>query len=96
MPSAQSKIRALPPDVVAKIKSSTFIVHLTGVISELVKNSLDANAHTVFITVDFKRGSCIVEDDGDGIPPVEFEATGGLGKAHRMSPIVKIITLYAC
>jgi hypothetical protein len=40
-------------------------VHLNGVILELVKNSLDANAHTVFITVDFKRGGCVVEDNGD-------------------------------
>jgi hypothetical protein len=35
----------------------------------------------------FKRGGCIVEDDGEGIPPVEFEVTGGLGKPHRMSPL---------
>ncbi|KAJ5144027.1 uncharacterized protein N7515_002814 [Penicillium bovifimosum] len=87
MPLAQSNIRALPPDVIAKIKSSTSIVHLTGVVLELVKNSLDANAHTVFITVDFKRGSCIVEDNGCGIPSVEFEATGGLGKAHHTSKL---------
>ncbi|KAJ5282446.1 hypothetical protein N7505_000426 [Penicillium chrysogenum] len=85
MPPSQSMIRALPSDVIAKVKSSTSIVHLTGVILELVKNSLDANAHTVFVTVDFKRGGCIVEDDGEGIPPVEFEVTGGLGKPHHTS-----------
>lgn len=95
MPPSQSIIRALPSDVIAKIKSSTSIVHLNGVILELVKNSLDANAHTVFINVDFKRGGCIVEDDGDGIPPSEFEVTGGLGKPHRMSPSLEII-IYAC
>lgn len=90
MPLSQSIIRALPSDAIAKLKSSTSIVHLTGVILELVKNSLDANAHTVFIDVDFKRGSCVVEDDGDGIPPSEFEDTGGLGKAHRMFPSLDI------
>jgi hypothetical protein len=83
MPLSQT-IHALPSDVIAKIKSSTSIVHLTGVILELVKNALDANAHIIFITVDFKRGGCIVEDDGDGIPPIEFESIGGLGKPHRM------------
>ncbi|KAJ5608311.1 hypothetical protein N7537_004930 [Penicillium hordei] len=91
MPPPQSRIQALPSDVIAKIKSSTSIVHLTGVILELVKNSLDANAHTVFVTVDFKRGGCIVEDDGDGIPSSEFEAAGGLGKAHRMSPNFEVV-----
>ncbi|KAJ5320396.1 hypothetical protein PENANT_c010G04931 [Penicillium antarcticum] len=84
MPSSQP-IQALPPDVIAKIKSSTSISHLNGVIVELIKNSLDANARTIFVTVDFKCGGCIVEDDGDGIPPAEFEAKGGLGKAHHTS-----------
>ncbi|KAJ5095267.1 hypothetical protein N7532_007558 [Penicillium argentinense] len=78
-------IYPLPPDVVAKIKSSTSITHLNGVVIELVKNALDANARTVLISVDFKRGSCIVEDDGDGIPRAEFEVDGGLGKAHHTS-----------
>lgn len=82
--SSGAGIRQLPPDVIAKIKSSTSITHLNGVIVDLVKNSLDANAQTVLVSVDFKRGSCIVEDDGEGIRPVEFESTGGLGKAHRM------------
>lgn len=85
MSSLGAGIRPLPSDVAAKIKSSTSITHLNGVIVELVKNALDANAHTVRITVDFKLGSCIVEDDGDGIPSAEFEPSGGLGKAHRMS-----------
>ncbi|KAJ5673990.1 hypothetical protein N7462_009429 [Penicillium macrosclerotiorum] len=78
-------IQPLPSDVIAKLKSSTSITHLNGVIVELVKNALDANAHTVHVSVDFKRGSCIVEDDGDGIRPAEFESTGGLGKAHYTS-----------
>ncbi|KAJ5339264.1 hypothetical protein N7452_005992 [Penicillium brevicompactum] len=84
MPLSQS-IQALPSDVIAKLKSSTSIVNLPGVIVELIKNALDGNAHTIFVTVDFQRGGCIVEDDGDGIPPNEFEPAGGLGKAHHTS-----------
>ncbi|CAG8149664.1 unnamed protein product [Penicillium salamii] len=84
MPLAQS-IQALPSDVIAKLKSSTSVIDLAGVIVELVKNALDGNAHTVFVTVDFRRGGCIVEDDGDGIAPNEFETTGGLGKPHHTS-----------
>ncbi|KAF9885331.1 DNA mismatch repair protein [Aspergillus nanangensis] len=79
------RIEPLPPDVVAKIKSSTSITHLDGVIVELVKNALDANAHTVYVTVDFQRGGCVVEDDGDGIPREEFEPSGALGKEHHTS-----------
>lgn len=83
MPSEDSRIEPLPPEVVAKIKSSTSIINLDRVVVELVKNALDANARTVSVTVDFHRGGCVVEDDGDGIPPAEFESDGGLGKAHR-------------
>ncbi|KAE8390587.1 hypothetical protein BDV23DRAFT_154868 [Aspergillus alliaceus] len=79
------KITPLPPEVVAKLKSSTSITHLNGVIAELVKNALDANANTVSVTVDFRRGGCRVDDNGDGILPTEFEPSGGLGKAHHTS-----------
>lgn len=77
------RIQPLPPSAVAKLKSSTAITTLQGVILDLIKNALDANARTVYITVDALRGGCIVEDDGDGIPPLEFHPSGGLGKAHR-------------
>ncbi|GFF85596.1 hypothetical protein IFM47457_06872 [Aspergillus lentulus] len=87
MSSEDSRIEPLPPEVVAKIKSSTSITDLNRVVVELVKNALDANAHTVSVTVDFHRGGCVVEDDGDGIPPAEFETDGGLGKAHHTSKL---------
>ncbi|KAE8350119.1 hypothetical protein BDV28DRAFT_47299 [Aspergillus coremiiformis] len=79
------RIEPLPPEVVTKLKSSTSITHLNGVIVELVKNALDANASTVSVTVDFGRGGCKVEDNGDGIQPTEFEPGGGLGRAHHTS-----------
>ncbi|ODM22342.1 hypothetical protein SI65_03188 [Aspergillus cristatus] len=85
MSTRDANIKPLPPDVVAKIKSSTSITNLNGVVVELVKNALDANAHSIIVTVDFQRGGCIVEDDGEGIPPAEFEVGGGLGKAHHTS-----------
>ncbi|KAL2868475.1 putative DNA mismatch repair protein (Mlh3) [Aspergillus lucknowensis] len=81
------RIQPLPSEVAAQIKSSTSIIHLNGVIVELVKNALDANAVTVCVTVDYRRGGCVVEDDGIGIPPVEFEPDGGLGKAHHTSKL---------
>ncbi|KAL4929543.1 putative DNA mismatch repair protein (Mlh3) [Aspergillus undulatus] len=78
-------IQPLPREVAAKIKSSTSITHLNGAIVQLVKNALDANARSTFVTVDYRRGGCVVEDDGDGIPQAEFQPTGGLGKAHHTS-----------
>jgi DNA mismatch repair protein MLH3 len=76
-------IRPLPPEVIAQIKSSTTITSLNGVVCELLKNSLDASSRKVEITVDYSRGSCVLEDDGLGILPSEFGEEGGLGKLYR-------------
>ena len=84
MSGNEQRIQSLPSEVVAKLKSSTSLTHLNGVVVELVKNALDANAHTVYVTIDFQRGGCVIDDDGDGIPPTEFESDGGLGKPYRM------------
>jgi DNA mismatch repair protein MLH3 len=76
-------IQALPPEVVAQIKSSTTITSLNGVVCGLLKNSLDACATKVEIAVDYRRGSSMVEDNGVGILPCEFGEDGGLGKLYR-------------
>ena len=76
-------IAPLPPQVVAQIRSSTSITSLNGVIIELVKNSLDAEATEIEIRVFRDRGGCMVQDDGLGIAPSEFETQGGLAKPHR-------------
>ncbi|KAL1965091.1 hypothetical protein VTN77DRAFT_6004 [Rasamsonia byssochlamydoides] len=85
MPYHDAPIRPLPADVAAKIKSSISITHLNGVVLELVKNSLDADAVSINITLDYRRGGCIVEDDGHGIPPAEFKDDSRLGQAHCTS-----------
>jgi DNA mismatch repair protein MLH3 len=61
------------------------ITSLNGVICELVKNSLDAEATRITISIDYSRGNCWVEDNGLGILPSEFRQDGGLGKLHRKS-----------
>ncbi|KAI9851313.1 MAG: DNA mismatch repair protein [Vezdaea acicularis] len=80
-------ILPLPQEVVAQIKSSTTITSLPMVIQELIRNALDADASSINISVDFKRGGCTVEDDGSGIHPGEFQEAGGLGKLHYTSKL---------
>lgn len=85
IPNASTQsILPLPEHVVAQIKSSTAIVSLTGVVLELLKNSLDAKATKVEAAIDFARGGCSVEDDGLGVSPLEFREEGGLGKLYCM------------
>ncbi|KAI0014937.1 hypothetical protein F4780DRAFT_766144 [Xylariomycetidae sp. FL0641] len=78
-------IQQLPEDVIAQIKSATTITSLDGVVCGLLKNSLDAEASKITVSIDYTRGSCSVEDDGLGIPPAEFSSHGGLCKLHYTS-----------
>lgn len=78
-------IKPLPEDVVAQIKSSININNLNSVILGLVRNSLDANATKINISLDYSRGNCSVEDDGLGILPSEFAEDGSLGQLHCTS-----------
>ncbi|EGP83135.1 uncharacterized protein MYCGRDRAFT_50452 [Zymoseptoria tritici IPO323] len=86
-PSDTQRQRILPlsPDAIAQIHSSKHITTLQGVILSLLENCLDAASTKVDITVDWKRGSCTIEDNGDGIPPNEFAEDGGLGKMYCTS-----------
>ncbi|MCJ1269263.1 DNA mismatch repair protein [Lobaria immixta] len=85
MRDSTAQILPLPAEVVAQIKSSTAITSLSGVVIGLVENSLDAGARKIEIRVDFHRGQCSVEDDGSGIPPLEFSNNGGLGRPYHTS-----------
>ncbi|OJD18399.1 hypothetical protein AJ78_01579 [Emergomyces pasteurianus Ep9510] len=78
-------IQPLPSEVVAQLKSSISISNLNGVVLELFKNSLDAGAQNVTINMDFQKGGCVVEDDGQGILPAEFLEGGNLAKLHHTS-----------
>lgn len=78
-------IKPLPEDVIRRISSSATITSLNAVVCGLIKNSFDAGATRINITVDYSRGNCTVEDDGLGILPIEFREAGGLGKLYRKS-----------
>ena len=76
-------IQRLPDDAISKIVSSASIAGLNGAILGLLKNSLDAQSTKVTISLDARKGSCEVEDDGLGIPRTEFQSNGGLGRLYR-------------
>ncbi|KAJ2902479.1 hypothetical protein MKZ38_000529 [Zalerion maritima] len=78
-------ILPLPDAAVAQIKSSLVVTSLNEVACGLVENSLDAGATKINLSVDYTRGNCSVEDNGDGISPSEFREDGGLGKLYYTS-----------
>jgi DNA mismatch repair protein MLH3 len=80
-----SRILPLSEDAISQIISSKQITSLSGVVIALLENALDAGATKINISVNFGRGSCVVEDNGCGIPSTEFFEHGGLGKVHHTS-----------
>ena len=83
MVQPKGQIRPLPKEVAEKIKSSVSICSLHQVICGLLENALEAQADVIDVSVDFQLGSCVLEDNGVGIPPHEFEVDGGLCKPYR-------------
>ena len=81
--------RILPvlPSAITQLCSSKQITSLQSVVLALLMNSLDADATKISIIVDFRRGSCMVEDNGCGIPSIEFVNTGGLGRLNYTSKL---------
>ncbi len=74
-----AEIRPLPAEVAAQIRSSHSITCLSDVVLGLLKNSLDARASQIEISVDFRLGGCASVDNGHGIVPEDFADEGGLG-----------------
>jgi DNA mismatch repair protein MLH3 len=89
-----ARILPLSEDAISRINSSKQITSLSGVILALLENALDADATKIDISVNFGRGSCIVEDNGTGISSLEFSEDGGLGKTHHTSKATSGKTLH--
>lgn len=79
---AGGAIRALPDDVASQVKSAAIITSLEDVVLELLKNALDAESTNVEISIDARKGACVVEDNGIGIEPKDFLESGGLLKTY--------------
>ncbi|EED23686.1 DNA mismatch repair protein (Mlh3), putative [Talaromyces stipitatus ATCC 10500] len=95
MTDSDGPILPLPPEVAKKVQSSLKITNLNAVVVELVKNALDAGAGSLSIVVDYKRGGCIVEDDGYGLPAEEFMDGAGLCRPHHTSKAGRQ-SVYSC
>lgn len=88
------RILPLSEDAISQIHSSKQITSLPGVVIALLENALDADATKVDISVNFTRGSCVIEDNGHGIPSAEFSEHGGLGKMHHTSKATPELPLH--
>lgn len=76
MPDTQPPIERLPAPTQAKLRSTQLLTSVPQVVSELVQNSLDANATRIDIGLHCKEWMCWVRDDGHGINKAGLESFG--------------------
>ncbi|KAL7276305.1 DNA mismatch repair protein [Rhizina undulata] len=79
-------IKPLPDSVKARLRSTLNITSLSDAISELIQNSLDAEANNIKVQVNLSRNSCVVEDDGVGIVPRDLERIGEMNSTSKYPP----------
>ena len=87
------RIRILPPEIISKIAAGEVIERPASVVKELVENSLDAGAQSVYVGLKASGKSFIrVSDDGAGIAREDIE---NLFFRHATSKISSAEDLYA-
>lgn len=68
-----NRIKALSPEVIAKISAGQVVVGPHSIVKELVENALDAGANHIAIALqDGGRREIIVSDDGIGMSKDEM------------------------
>jgi len=60
-------LHLLDSETRSRIRSTQILTSLPQIVSELVQNSLDANASNVHVGVDVSEWECCIRDDGSGI-----------------------------
>ncbi|KAI1614654.1 hypothetical protein EDD36DRAFT_436618 [Exophiala viscosa] len=78
-------ILPLSEGVRSTLSSACEIVSSEDVVEGLVRNALDAEAHTIAIELDLAKGYISVEDDGTGIDGLEFSENGHLAETYCTS-----------
>lgn len=68
-----SNVAPLPQHTRSILRSTVILASLVQLVSELIQNSLDANARNIEIAVDCDEWSCLVQDNGDGIAKDDLE-----------------------
>jgi DNA mismatch repair protein MutL len=87
------RIKILPPEIISKIAAGEVIERPASVVKELVENSLDAGAQSVYVGLKGAGKNLIrVTDDGGGIAREDIET---LFSRHATSKISAVEDLYA-
>ena len=78
------EIAPLPQRTRSILRSTVILSSLVQVVSELIQNSLDANARSIQVAIDCDEWSCWVQDDGIGFTIDDLESLANNCKVDSM------------
>lgn len=78
------EIAPLPQRTRSILRSTVILASLVQVVSELIQNSLDANARSIQVGIDCDEWSCWVQDDGVGLAIDDLETLANRCKTDSM------------
>ena len=78
------EIAPLPQRTRSILRSTVILTSLVQVVSELIQNSLDANARSIQVGIDCDDWSCWVQDDGTGFTIDSLELLANYCKTDSM------------
>ena len=80
-----NSIERLSEETRSRLRSTQILTSLPQIVSELLQNSLDANASHIDVGVNYKEWMCWVQDNGIGISKDGLEKLGAENEAGRYS-----------
>jgi DNA mismatch repair protein MLH3 len=83
MPPYPEEIESLPSETRSKLRSTQILTSIPQIISELVQNSLDANAKHVDIGINREEWTFYVKDDGHGMSKEDMRILSKGGEEGR-------------
>ena len=89
-------LERLPEETRSKLRSTQILTSLPQIVSELLQNSLDADATEIAIGVDIKDWMCWVKDDGHGISKQGLEKLGQGEGGRYSSFFFQDLVLHSC
>ena len=88
-----ASIHKLDPNVQKILKSQAFTVSMASAVTEVVQNSLDAQANQVDISIDIGKLSFTVSDNGVGMIPGDLNRLGAHNSTSKINTLRDLANL---
>ncbi|CCD27320.1 mismatch repair protein MLH3 NDAI_0K01290 [Naumovozyma dairenensis CBS 421] len=81
------RIHGLPKSVSHRLRSQTSAISIPSILTELVQNSIDANATKITVTLDISNYNITIIDNGIGMIPKELDLLGNQNHTSKITTL---------